>query len=368
MFKQVQLYDDRLDFEENKAKGPFGDYADNSSPYENKGEPKYDFFGIPVYSPFGIGAGPLPTARFIKAALNKGFDIVTLKSVRTDTFPLNSYPQVRPVLLEGSLDPKTDVALVAKQYSDPIAVANSFGIPSVRPEVWQKDMREALAVPKKGQALLVAFQGTARGKGRGREMERSGDRGKGRGDFVQDHVKGIKLIRETGAKVIEINLSCPNEGEAVLACFDIDITSRIVNAVRGANPDLKFFIKLAYFSDHTQLKELVKQVGNIVDGISAINTIPVPVNDKDGKEVFSGRSKAGVSGAPIKWAGLEMTKLLNQYREEFGYKYKIIGLGGVCSAADFKEYIDSGADTVMSVAGAMWNPKLAAEVKQHLGL
>src|ERR1700712_4995837 len=105
MIQQIQLYNDQLDFEVNKAEGPFGDYAKNTTPYKNVGEPKYDFFGIPIYSPFGIAAGPLPTKKFIQAALDKGFDIVTLKSVRTDTFPLNTYPQVRPVYISGNLDP-----------------------------------------------------------------------------------------------------------------------------------------------------------------------------------------------------------------------------------------------------------------------
>lgn len=351
--KQVQLYDDQLDFEENKAQGPFGDYADLSNPYQNSGEPTYDFFGIPVYSPFGIAAGPLPTTRFIEAALNKGFDIVTLKSVRTDTFPLNPYPQVRPVQIDGSLDPAADPAIhVDTTYANQLAVANSFGIPSVKPAEWQANMRESFMLPQKGQALLVAFQGTARGKGRE--------------DFVQDHVRGIALVRETGANIVEINLSCPNEGEAVLACFDTDITERIVTAVREANPDLILIIKLAYFADHQQLRDLVKRVGDKLDGVSAINTIPATVVDGQDKEVFPGRPKAGVSGAPIKWAGLEMTGLLKRFREEFGYSYKILGMGGVLSAADFAEYRQAGADIVMSVTGAMWNPKLAAEVKANL--
>ena len=55
--KQVQLYDDQLDFTENKAKGPFGDFANKTAVYKNRGNPKYDFFGVPVYSPFGIAAG-----------------------------------------------------------------------------------------------------------------------------------------------------------------------------------------------------------------------------------------------------------------------------------------------------------------------
>ena len=350
MFNQVQLYDDRLDFEDNKAKGPFGDFL-SGDVYINSGQPKYDFLGTPVYSPFGIAAGPLPTTQFIQAALNKGFDIVTLKSVRTDTFPLNPYPQVRPVVVEADLDPSKPVVVAAK-YQDRLAVANSFGIPSVKPAEWQKYMKESLALPQKGQALLAAFQGTARGKGREA--------------FVQDHVIGVGLVRETGANIIEINLSCPNEGESVLACFDTDITERIVNAVRQAHPEIKLIIKLAYFADSGQLKDLVKRIGGKVDGISAINTVPATVVDAKGKEVFPGRPMAGISGAPIKWAGLKMARLLDQFREEFGYNYKILGMGGVLTPADFDEYRQAGADIVMSVTGAMWNPRLAAEIKRHL--
>jgi dihydroorotate dehydrogenase (NAD+) catalytic subunit len=351
MIQQVQLYDDQLDFEINKLTGPFGDYANESAPYENSGEPRYDFFGTAVYSPFGIAAGPLPTPPFIRAALSKGFDIVTLKTVRTDTFSLNTYPQIRPIQLSGELDLNTTLR-VGDSYTEPLAIANSFGIPSMKPEQWQPDMRESLALPAKGQALLAAFQGTARGKGRD--------------DFVQDHVRGIELVRMTGANIIELNLSCPNEGEEVLACFDTEITTRIVTAVRKANPELKLIIKLAYFSDSAQLKHLVSHIGHLVDGISAINTIPASVVDKDGREVFPGRAKAGISGAPIKWAGLEMSHRLAQFRHELGLTYKIIGIGGVLSAADFHEYRAAGADIVMSVTGAMWNPNLGAEIKRSL--
>lgn len=349
--KQTQLYDDKLGFEENKTRGPFGDYADDYI-YKNVGTPKYDFFGVPVYNPFGIAAGPLPTTKFIKAALDKGFDIVTLKSVRTSAFPLNPYPQVRPVIISGDLAADQAPVSVAKSYTAPLSVANSFGIPSVPPRQWQKDMRESFKLPGPGRALLVAFQGTARGQGRD--------------DFVNDHVKGVGLIRETGAKIVEINLSCPNEGSEVLACFDTEITESIVKAVRQAHPDLKLIIKLAYFADHKQLKELVRRVGPLLDGISAINTMPAPVVDINGREVFPGRAKAGISGAPIKWAGIEMTRLLNKYRNEFGYDYKIVGMGGVLEAQDFHDYRQAGADIVMSVTGAMWNPALAAEIKKTL--
>ena len=349
---QVQLYDDRLDFEENKTRGPFGNYAKRSTPYKNSGEPGYEFFGIPIYSPFGIAAGPLPTSRFIKSALDHGFDVVTLKSVRTRIFPLNPYPQVRPVVISGQLDPMAAPLHVGNKYHEPLAIANSFGIPSVKASEWSPEMSKSLQLPKKGQAVLVAFQGTARGRGRD--------------DFVQDHVKGISLIKKAGGQIIEINLSCPNEGEKVLACFDTDITERIVRAVRKAHPDITLIIKLAYFADHKQLKELIKKVGGLVDGISAINTIPHAVVNRAGKPVFPGRPKAGISGAPIRWAGLEMTRQLNEYRDYYGYGFKILGIGGVLVPEDYHAYIKSGADYVFSVTGAMWNPLLAAEIKASL--
>lgn len=351
--EQAQLYNDKMSFQENKELGPFGDYDEAPHQPVERNEASYNFFNVDVDSPFGIAAGPLPTPRHIGAALLRGFDIVTLKSVRTDTFPVNQYPHIRPLSLKGSVDPASQESLqIAKLYSEPLAAANSFGIPSVKPEEWQPDMEASFGLPRKGQALLVAFQGTARGKGKD--------------DFIDDHVLGIDLIKQTGANTIEINLSCPNEGEEVLACFDTDITERIVNAVRDAHPDINLLVKLAYFSDKEQLKDLVQRTGPLLDGISVINTIPMSIVDQSGNEVFPGRPKAGVSGAPIKEAGIEMVKSLKQFREELDYSYKILGMGGVLSAADFHEYREAGADVVMAVTGAMWNPGLAAEIKVSL--
>ena len=61
-----------------------------------------------------------------------------------------------------------------------------------------------------------------------------------------------------------------------------------------------------------------------------------------------------------------MVKRLKKLREEFGYKFTIIGVGGVTTADDFFEYQQAGADAVMSATGAMWNPYLAQEIKKEL--
>ena len=107
------------------------------------------------------------------------------------------------------------------------------------------------------------------------------------------------------------------------------------------------------------------EVGGIVDGFSAINTIPAAVVNPDGTQALPGahRVKSGICGHAVKWAGLDMVKRLKVLREELGMKYTIIGCGGVTVPADFKEYRDAGADIVMTATGAMWNGYLAQEIK-----
>lgn len=350
--QQIVLYNDQLDYEENKAQGPFGSYEDGKA-YANIGEPKYEFFGVPVSSPFGIAAGPLSSNNLVKAVLDKGYDIVTLKSVRTASYPCNVMPQVRPVKIQQmDLQNQSQKFEIDTEYRTLLAVANSFGIPSVDPSEWQPLMKQAFTLPGNGQSLLVAFQGTTRGEG---------DQA-----FIDDHVKGIRLIRQTGAKTIEINLSCPNEGSPVLLCFDILTCENVIKAVRDEHPDINLIVKITYFVDKQQLKNFVTKIGPLVDGISANNTIGRPVVDEEGKEVFPGRPTAGISGAPIKQAGIETVSELARLRKELGLSYKILGIGGVLSPVDFQDYLDAGADFVFSVTGAMWNSMLAQEIKADL--
>jgi dihydroorotate dehydrogenase len=201
---------------------------------------------------------------------------------------------------------------------------------------------------------LAAFQGT--------------DRGQGHQAFVDDHVKGVKMLKDSGAQIIEVNLSCPNEGSPQLLCFDTATTKEIVKAIRKSVQDIKLIVKVTYFTDHDQLKKFVKEIGPHVDGISAINTIAAKLVKPDGGQAYEGsvRVKPGISGRAVKKAALDMVKRLDAHRKDFKYDYKIIGIGGVLEPQDFHDMLATGADTVMSVTGAMWNPRLATEIKATL--
>lgn len=357
----IPFYDPEKSYEDNFEQGPFGAFADGEvfNPIGNSYGvvQKYDFFNYKINSPFGIPAGPLINGKFCKAALDKGFDIVTYKTVRSTEYPCHPWPNVLSVKIDGDLTiGKANGKLLAdKNYHEPLSITNSFGVPSLSPEFWQKDLSEVVKYAKEGQIVVGAFQGTKRD---GQSVE----------DYINDYRITARLLMDTGVKVMEVNLSCPNEGTNNLLCYDTERSVIVVQAIKEVLGDIPLIIKIGYFTDDNALKDFVKKIGHIVQGISAINTIAGEVVDENGHQALpgEGRLRSGVCGHAIKWAGLEMVGRLKKLRAEFNYNFKIIGVGGVTAPEDFFEYRDAGADFVMSATGAMWNPYLARGIKNKL--
>lgn len=355
------FYDPAKNYEKNYDEGPFGAFADGEV-YIEKTEPEHAFFGNPIHTPFGIPAGPLINGKFMRAAMEKGFDVAVYKTVRTRAKKVNDWPNVLPVKVEGDLTlEKARGGLVVKEgYTQPLAITNSFGNPSFPPEVWQRDVAETVAFSKtrSGQTVSGMIEGT-------RWSPESTEQ-----DFIDDWVLAARLMQETGVHAIEANFSCPNEGDRVkrLLCFDADTSLKIADAIKDRIGDTPLVIKVSYFESGDELRSLVGKLGRVVNGISAINTIPAPVYKEDGAQALPGgewRLKSGICGAPVKWAGLEMTRRLKALRDEFDMRYTIIGVGGVTVPADYAAYRAAGADIVMSATGAMWNPHLAIDIKKE---
>ncbi len=351
------FFDPLKSYEENLSDGPFGAFADGEI-FANDGEPQYEIFGHKVFLPFGIPAGPLLNGAFVKAALDKGFDIPMYKTVRTGVYPTHPWPNVLSVELEGDLTEEraTKPLLTSTNYSEPLSITNSFGVPSKDPDMWQPDMAEAVRYAKKGQVVAASFQGT----------RREGDTDT---SYIADWVRAAALVEETGAKILEANLSCPNEGSHRLLCFDTQKVRTIAEAIKNEISNTPLLLKTSYFANEAMLEELVCAVGNVVDGFSSINTIAAEVVDKDGKQALPGgptRKMSGVCGASIRWAGLLMVERLKALREKHHMSYTICGVGGVTTPEDYVAYRETGADMVMSATGAMWNPYLAREIQEKL--
>jgi dihydroorotate dehydrogenase len=346
------FYDPAKSYLENFERGPFGLFA-NTSPVSHTTQPKHHFLGQPVFTPFGIPAGPLINGKYVKAALDMGFDIPVYKTVRTKKYACHPWPNVLAVKVAGDLPPDQTL-LASEDYSEPLSITNSFGVPSYDPEFWQRDMAEVAAYARPGQLVVGSFQGTLPENG-------------SVADYISDFVLGARLVKETGVPVIEVNLSCPNEGTANLLCFDIARSRRVVEAIKDEIGSVPLVIKMAFYKDEKKLEEFLREVGKTVDGIAAINTISAEILDANGKQALpgEGRLRSGVCGSSVKWAGVAMASKLARIRGELGQKFTIVGVGGAGTPEAFDEYRRAGADVVMSATAAMWHPELAQEIKER---
>ncbi|MDN4474387.1 tRNA-dihydrouridine synthase [Demequina sp. SYSU T00192] len=350
------FYDPRRTYDDNYAHGPFG--ALSSAP-DGLSDPEdgASLLGLPVARPFGIPAGPLVNAAYVAAAFRHGFDVNVYKTVRTRAWPSHPFPNALAVHVDGDLGADRREPLLADDaLDDATSISNSFGVPSRDPDAWQPDMAAAVRAAGAGQLLVGSFQGTHPPAG-------AADR---EAAYVADHVAAARLVVETGAPVLEMNLSCPNEGTGALLCFDAPQAARIAGAVKDAVGDVPLLLKLAYFADDAALATLVDATAGIVDGYAAVNTLPARLVDRDGRAALpgEGREIAGVCGDAIRWAGLDMTARLARLRERGGRRYAIVGVGGVLTAAHYRAYRAAGADAVMSATGAMIDPGLGAAVRR----
>lgn len=355
---QESFYDPQKSYEENYESGPFGAFADGED-LRSRGAPKERFLGHPVHSRFGIPAGPLLNSAFCKAAFEKGFDICVYKTVRSDAFPCHPHPNVLAIHPEGDLTmEKLQHPLIADtEYAEPLSITNSFGVPSKTAPVWQEDVRRAIAAAGDGQVLVLSFMGTVRPNQTQEE-------------FVEDNVRAAQLAKETGAKVLEINLSCPNIGNEGLICYNLDASEEIAKRVRAAIGDTPLILKVGYYEKDADMERLADIAAQYADSVSGINTLQAEVRNAEGAQALPGspaRLRSGVCGAGIRWAGLDFVRRMREIRDRKRYSFSIEGVGGVTEPEDYGAYEQAGADAVMSATGSMWNPYLAQRIKERYG-
>ncbi len=353
---QNPFYDPKKSYEENYDEGPFGAFADGKV-YQQSGEPSKTYLGQPVYLPFGIPAGPVLNSNFVKAAFEKGFDLVVYKTVRTNFFPCHPFPNVLAIHPSGdlSLEVLQNPLQADINYTQPLSITNSFGVPSKNVEVWQEDVKKAISYAGKGQVLVVSFMGTVKPNQTQQE-------------FINDYILAAKLAAETGAKVLETNLSCPNIGNEGLVCYNLEVTEKISKGIRSVIGNLPLTLKVGYYSDDKQLEKISEIANEYANAIAGINTLQATIVDDKGEQALpgKGRARSGVCGAGIKWAGIDTVSRLKKIRERKKFKFNIEGIGGVMTPKDYFDYIEAGADSVMSATGAMWDPFLAQEIKKTL--
>lgn len=365
----VPFYDPNLSYQENYDLGPFGLFAAEPSEEERRSleVPESEWVevaGLKLRRPLGIPAGPLLNSNYTDAAFRWGYDLCHYKTVRSRFWPSHEAPNVlfvgttRPIP-PGQIGRDT---LVARPFlrDEPVdlatlSITNSFGMPAQEPDVWQADMQRAVRGAVPGQALVASVTGT--------RMPGEDDRA-----YVEDHARVAAMCAETGAHAIEVNLSCPNLGGHGLMCHDSEAAALVCKAVKRAIGHIPLFAKLGNYTPDERgeatLRRVVEATAPYVQGYGAVNAVPVPVVGEDGGQALpgEGRQLAGVCGAALKATGLDVVRRLSQIRGTGSYDFAIIGVGGLASPADYRAYLEAGADAVQGATGPMWNYRLAVEI------
>lgn len=343
-------YDVTRTWEANAELGPFLPPATTPVPET----PLKTFLGLPVRSRLGIAAGLLLNGRWIRAYADRGFDLLTYKTVRSAARPCHPMPNWVWVDDRGEISgPVVEVASTPGDLTR-LSSAVCFGMPSMDPEHWRRDIRSTVSALRPGQVLIVSVVGTPPEAG---TLE----------DLAEDFARCAAWAVESGAPVVEANLSCPNvcsvEGTLYL---DDNATRQVVRRIRTAIGSVPLLVKVGVFPGDTAQRRFLDAVAGVVDGVTLVNCIARPVLRPDGAPVFGdGFRTVGVLGRTIHGPSVAAVTSLRQALDRQQIPMALAAVGGASTLEDIADFFRAGADAVLCGSSPMYLPDLAIDAKRQ---
>ena len=169
-----------------------------------------------------------------------------------------------------------------------------------------------------------------------------------------------RLAGSTAIAAFELNLSCPNTSAGGIE-FGAEATCvrRIVSTCRSRT-SLPLVAKLSpVLPDIGGMALVARDAG--ADAISVINTFPGLLYTGDGR-LRLGQGWGGVSGPALLPVGLLAVSRVLERTEGL----PVIGVGGVRSAGDVRQYLGAGASLVAIGTGALADPRLPERIVADL--
>lgn len=346
------IYDIHKTYLENLHEGPFFQGAVPKRHLPPK-EKWLDFLGHKIASPLGVPAGPLLSSSWIKLAADLGFDVLTYKTIRSKAHPAHPLPNmvyVEPQNLGENEQPvqRTDVPPLNIEH---LSVTNSFGMPSMSQEFLGEDIEKANRSLKEGQVMIVSVVGTP-------------DIGV---DFIEDYVNAACFAKDSGAKIIEANFSCPNidraGGSLYLSPSSVfTLAERIVKAIHP----IPLIIKVGAFPNEALQSEVMRAAARAgVQAIEGLNTIKRKVVDRMGNPgLDEDRLYSGLCGGMIRQKALSFVERAGRINAKEKLDLAILGVGGITLPKHFDLFLARGAKIALTATGMMWDPYLAAKWHQ----
>ncbi|MEX0936496.1 MAG: hypothetical protein WDZ59_01460 [Pirellulales bacterium] len=312
-------------------------------------EGRYRFCGLPVDSPLGIPAGPLLNGRWVLYYASLGFDILTYKTVRSAARECYAMPNLQPVQT-GPLERSGSRVPAADSMRGSWAV--SFGMPSRSPEVWRGDVEQTRKRLPSGKLLVVSVVGTAQPGG---TID----------DLARDYAQCARWAVESGADAVEANLSCPNVATCDGTLYQQpDSAAVVAAALRSAVEAVPLIVKIGHLTEPSWIDALLTAVGPHVSGIAMTNSIAAHVEGSQRRHMFGGEPR-GICGDATRDASVRQVALFDKLLTAQRRQIRLIGVGGIGTAAHVRHYLEAGAESVQLATSAMVDPAVALKIRQN---
>lgn len=175
------------------------------------------------------------------------------------------------------------------------------------------------------------------------------------GARVDDYVRVVERLSDAaGVTAFELNASCPNTAAGGLEFgASPEALAELVGRCRRATPR-PLVVKLSpALPDIAAMAQVARDRG--ADAVSLVNTMPGALPGRLGHDT------GGVSGPALLPVGVLATR---RVRERVGIA--VIGLGGIRTAADARQYLAAGACLVAIGTAALADPRVPERVARAL--
>jgi dihydroorotate dehydrogenase (NAD+) catalytic subunit len=180
--------------------------------------------------------------------------------------------------------------------------------------------------------------------------------------FTEDeYVQVVQGLEGAGGiTALELNLSCPNTARGGIEFgADAASVSRIVTRCRSVTTRPLVAKLSPALPDTAGMALVAREAG--ADGVSLVNTMPGLLYDDEGSPRL-GNGNGGVSGPSLLPIGVLATRRVQEKAPGF----PVIGVGGIRSADDVRQYLRAGAALVAIGTAALADPHLPERIIREL--
>lgn len=164
-----------------------------------------------------------------------------------------------------------------------------------------------------------------------------------------------------GITAYELNLSCPNtHAGGIEFGADHDCVTRIVAACR-ARTRRALIVKLSPVLPDIAATALVARDAG-ADAVSLVNTLPGALREADGRTPRLGHGQGGVSGPVLLPVGVLAVARVVEHTGGM----PVIGVGGIRSADDARQYLRVGASLVAIGTAGLADPRAPERIVRDL--